>query len=40
MINHLQEGKFIDCGYIGISDDVTLSEILKQDENDLTMGGM
>jgi hypothetical protein len=41
--NHLeetQEGKFIDCGYVGISDDVTLSEILKQDENDLTMGGM
>jgi hypothetical protein len=41
--NHLletQEGKFIDCGYVGISDDVTLFEILKQDENDLTMGGI
>ena len=36
-----QGGKFTEYGYVGIRDDITLDEILGEEENeDMTMGGM
>ena len=35
-----QGGKFTAYGYVGIRDEITLKDILGEDENDLTIGGM